>query len=1091
MHVIFRQNYGLEETAAPFDLEQDPADLVFLSFSDSDLGAFEAGWHRADGSLPSLRLANLVALKHPVSVDTYIEKTLEKASGILIRLIGGEQYWAYGLEQVHLLARKNNIALAVLSADGSEDPRLQEMSTLPVSTLRQLSKLCNQGGAVAAQAALAQMALASGFEASPVLGQKTVPEFGWYDPQSGPVDTLTINTKTETPLIFVVFYRSYLTAADTRPVDEMIHALRRKGFNASGLFTSSLKTQETADWVSHQLERYKPDAIINATAFSAKSGETGRSPLDSAGCPVYQVTHSTSRKKDWETSERGLSPSDLAMSVVLPEVDGRLYSGLVSFKQPSRKDPHLQFSRFFHSPESERINRIVDRVGARLELNRTSPENRKLAIILSTYPGKSHHMAHAIGLDTIASVEHLLSELKSRGYTTANSTHPDQKLEESLQATTISWPVKAYEDALERLPAELREQLFEAHGSIKDDPRCNDSVIEFSVVKHGNILIALQPERGAFRQKEDEYHDLTRPPCHSYVAFYLWLQQSGLNGLVHMGTHGTLEWLPGKSVALSEECWPDFLVGNLPVIYPFIVNDPGEAAQAKRRIGALTLGHLPPPLVASEIPEQLYDLERLLDEYSVADGLDPARRERLMDEILDHSQSSGVSNELGLINDMSAAEQITRIDKFVCEIKDSRFGDGLHIYGTGECGDAELAGLFRALDAKHVEAGPSGSPNRGKTDILPSGRNLFTTDPRAVPSRVAHAQGVKQAGEFIRKYLQDNGEYPDNMMIDIWGSATMRTAGEDFAMAMHLAGVQPEWNKNSDRVAGFNILSLEDLGRPRIGVTLRMSGLFRDVFPSLGVMFEQISEALSHLNEDLSDNPYIQKGPRVFGPAPGSYGVNVDESHSDLSEEARNIAGEAWLQGSEWSFAASGEATRSRDFLEKRVHEADGLIHAHDLTETDILQAGDFAAHQAGFAAAKKRMTGSKPDLYHIDTTNIDQPVARTASEEIARIVRARASNPKWVEGMKRHGFRGGSEIAATLEHMTSYAHLAEIIPSHLFDIYFDATLGRDDVVSFLKEENPQALAAMQDLFRRLNESGLWTTRRNSIIMRLQEDTSA
>jgi cobaltochelatase CobN len=1077
MHVVFRESHGLEETETPTDLGQSPADLVVLSFSDSDLGAFAAGWHRAAGSLPTLRLANLVALKHPLSVDTYAEQTLSGASAILIRLIGGESYWPYGLAQVQDLARRKGIALAVLPADGREDARLDQLSTLPVSTLRRLSHLCDQGGAVAAQAALQQLSLAAGLYAGPVMGDKTVPDFGFYRPGQGVV---AAPPRADRPLAVVTFYRSYLTSADTDPVDTLIGALEARGFAAIGVFAASLKDAATGVWLAAELSRLAPAAIVNATAFSARSAGGGPSPLDATGCPVFQVALSTARRKDWAASERGLSPADLAMHVVLPEVDGRIFAGVVSFKQPAPRDPDLQFSRFAHRADQDRVSTVADRVAGWHRLAETPANQRQVALVLSTYPGKAHQLAHAVGLDALASAEAILSDLRDAGHGAVAGSG----LGKSLLTERLEWPVSAYAETLSTLPDALRSALLAAWGDPQDDPLVRDGAFQFAALRRGSVLVALQPERGEVATRGDDYHDLSRTPRHSYVAFYLWLRAQAIHALVHIGAHGTLEWLPGKSVALSADCWPEALTGALPVLYPFIVNDPGEAAQAKRRIGAVTIGHLPPPMVAGAVPDGLLRLERLLDEYSTADGLDPARRGRLIRAVRDEAQAAGVEADLGLPADASPAEAITRIDRFVCDIKESQFGEGLHVFSKGACGPEERAGLLAGLNGRHVEAGPSGSPARGRSDVLPTGRNLYTTDPRAVPSRAAHAQGVKLAEELMRKHQQDHGDWPRALVIDLWGSATMRTAGEEFAMALHLAGLAPKWDEGSERVSGFEIVPLALLRRPRIDVTLRVSGLFRDVFPGLAQLFEAAASALGQRDEAAGDNPYLAATSRVFGPKPGLYGLAMGEAIEDYSAEGQARAGEAWLNGSAWALGA-GEA---RAALEARVREADGFVHVQDLAESDLLLASDYAAHEGGFAAAVARLGGGDKALYHLDATQPDRPRARTLPEEVARVVRARASDPRWATGMMAHGFRGAAEIAATLDHLAAFQHLARAVPPHLFDLYHDATLGRADLVAFMEEANPLALQAMRDRFAALREAGLWITRRNSIAAAMGAD---
>lgn len=1144
MHVIFRESHGLEENETPRDLGQTPADLVVLSFSDSDLGAFAAGWHRAEQqakahnkspALPSLRLANIAALKHPLSVDTYVEQTLSGAKGILIRLIGGLDYWPYGMKQIEALARARGIALAVLPADGRKDTRLDEVSTLPLSTLRRLAHLCDTGGAVAAQAALAQFALASGLYAAPVAGGgRALPEVGAYTLEHGvscPLFTLNTSCK---PLVVVVFYRSYLISADLAPVDAVCAELRSCGFEVLGVFVPSLKAPEAAAWLSRQMLWLRPVSILNLTAFSGK-GAGGESPLDGVGVPVFQAALATTTREVWAGETRGLSCADLAMHVVLPEVDGRIFAGVISFKGAQKRDPALQFSRVIHCPHPERIRALAARIAAWHRLGSTAPAQRRVALVLSTYPGRAWNMAHAIGLDALASSEALLDDLHAAGYEVRGDACGEQGAAPDdepwsrscgayaqsdaqsdaqggargdeqanrcgahtatrLSDARVHWPMEAYRAALAQLPAALQKQLAEAWGAPEDDVDATPEHITFIAQRRGRALVALQPERGTFKQREDEYHDLARVPRHAYVAFYLWLRES-CDALIHMGAHGTLEWLPGKAVALCDECWPEALTGALPVLYPFIVNDPGEAAQAKRRLGALTLGHLPPPLKTSGTPERFGSLESLLDEFSSADGLDPRRRDRLQSDIYAEARALGLESDLDLMRASSTPEAIARIDRFVCDVKDSQFGDGLHIWGRVPHGhtppfdvsasiENERRALLDALGGARIAPGAAGSPYRGRMDVLPTGRNLFCVDPRAVPSRNAFAQGVTLAEELVRRHAQDHGDWPRALVVDLWGSATMRTAGEEFSMALHLIGVRPLWDASSARVSGFDIVPIAELARPRLDVTLRVSGLFRDVFAPLTMLFTQAVAALSARDEAADWNPYVGKSAaphRVYGPAPGSFGAGMSQVLGDYSSSARRAAGEAWLAASSW---ALGGAQPEHDpaGIRARVAGADSFVHLQDMLETDVLLSEDYAAHEAGFAAAQSALGAERrAALYHLDTADPARPRARTLPEEIARTVYARAAHPGWIAGMQRHGFRGAAEIASTLENMAAFAQLSDTVAPHLFDTFYEATLGNENVAAFLRAENPQAFAAMQARFRALYEAGLWQSRRNAIV---------
>jgi cobaltochelatase CobN len=1072
MHIVFRERHGLEEAETPHDLCQDPAEIVVLSFSDGDLGAFAAAWQGAKARgivLPSLRLANLALLRHPVSVDVYVEKTLSGAKAVLVRLIGGEGYWAYGLGALRDLADRHGLKLAVLPGDGRADTVLEGYSTLAPARRQALGRLCDQGGPEAALAALSLLAHEIGQGGTQDFAPAPLPDFGFYQPGAGILEKAPQGGRR----VPVVFYRSYLVAADVAPVEALITALRRRGFEAYGVFLPSLKARAAARFVAAHLVAHPPVAIVNATAFSA-AGDNGATPLDGPGVPVFQVAFSTALRDAWAASERGLSPADLAMHVALPEIDGRVFLGVVSFKSACERDEDLQFARHVHCAEPERVEAVAGKIAAWVKLAETPTAARRMAMVLSSYPGRADQMAHAVGLDALQSASEILGFLQEAGYGAARLEH----LPWWFKAGEVVWSGAAYQAALRGLPATLRTELYEAWGEPADEFR-------FPLVWSGHILIAVQPERGAQQEREAQYHDLAAVPCHGYVAFYLWLRAQGVDGLIHLGAHGTLEWLPGKSVALSGDCWPEALIGDVPVIYPFIVNDPGEAAQAKRRLGAVTVGHLPPPLAPAAMPEHLQRLEALLDEYATAEGLDPKRRERLISDIRSEAQARGVERDLQLAADAGLAEAITRIDRFVCDLKESRFGDGLHVFGGGVCGAEERAGLLAALEGRRVVPGPSGSPARGRADVLPTGRNMFAVDPRAIPTRAAHAQGVKLAEELLRRHLQENGEWPRSLLVNLWGSATMRNAGEEFAMALHLAGLVPCWEESSARVSGFEILPPVLLGRPRIDVTLRISGLFRDVFAHLAQLFAAGAEALAAREEMPGENPYAARGPRVFGPRPGQYGLAMGDAPVIFTDEARAEAARAWLAGAAWAVGVDGVPRETSGALRERLRGTDGFVHVQDLPETDLLLAADYAAHEGGIVAALEALGVKAPPLYHLDATRPDAPLARLLNEEIGRVVRARAANPAWVAGMMRHGFRGGAELAATLDHMAAFANLAQAVPGHLFDLYFEATLGRDEVAAFLEAENPAALARMRDVFTRLRAAGLWETRNNAIVAAL------
>lgn len=1073
MHVLIREQHGLGEAASVEDLGQSPAELVVLSFSDSDLSAFAAA-KRATPGLPTLRLANIARLAHPMSVDLYVEATLSGARGCLVRLLGGKDYWAYGVDELAALAARTGLALAVVPGDGRADPRLQAASNLPASTLKRLEALCDQGGAPAAAAALAQLALASGLPAPVVSAAAVLPKQGFDRAGSGPVCPVD-GLHRQAPLgrAALVSYRSFLAAADTAPIDALETALEARGFAVDRLFVPSLKDPETTSWLSGWLRRLAPQVIVNATAFSAR-GE-GASPFDAVDAPVLQIALAGARRSAWAQSSRGLTPADLAMHVVLPEVDGRIFAGAVSFKEPGEVDPDLGSLPARHRPDPDGIAHAADRAAALVRLRRTPAADKRLALVLSTYPGRADQSAHAVGLDAPASTAALVTALSAAGYR-VDPPGDGAALLAAVETGTVTWPLSAYRAALAALPDALRAEIDAAWGAPDADPDVRDGHLVFRASTNGHVVVALQPERGRPEDRASAYHDQRRPPRHAYVAFHLWLRAvARVDAIVHMGAHGTLEWLPGKAVALSGACWPRALAGATPVIYPFIVNDPGEAAAAKRRIGAITIGHLPPKLSRAGVPDALQPLERLLDEWSNADGLDPRRRDRLARDILGEARAAGLDRDAGLHEAMSPADALVALDAFVCDVKATQFADGLHVLGREAPG--EIDSVLAALAGRHVAPGPSGSPYRGRADVLPTGRNLFTVDPRAVPTRAASDQGAVLARTLLDRHLQDTGSYPREIIMDLWGSSTMRTAGETFAMALALVGAAPVWDHGSGRVSGFEIVPLARLGRPRIAVTLRLSGLFRDVFPSLVTLYDQVIAALKRRDEAADENPFVAAdGTFQFGPAPESYGIGAGAALTDMTPAGRDAVAEAWRSASVHAYCGDTPAP-APEALNARLQAADAHVHVRDLPESDLLSGPDTAAHIGGALAAR---AGRALASIQLDASDPDRIKARALPEELARIVRARAANPAWVRGQLAHGHAGAAAIAATVDQLAAFARLTGHVGDHLFDLVWDATLGDDAVVDAIDAANPAALDELRRRFRDLMAAGLWRSRRNS-----------
>ncbi|MET1045516.1 MAG: cobaltochelatase subunit CobN, partial [Hyphomicrobium sp.] len=867
MHIVVRESRDLDEAAVPQDLGLAPADIVFLSFSDSDLAMAAAAFRGFSGERPSLRIANLNALRHPMSVDLFADTTLKGTKAVLVRLLGGLDYWRYGGEQLGRRCRELGIALAMVPGDGRPDVRLSALSTLAQDDLVGLEALLDAGGVENTRVALQAMIGARGAMGE-IPSARPIPNFGVYR------ESAIVGVRGKAA---VVFYRSHLLAGDVAPVDALTDALEERGMATSALYVPSLKAADAAAWMKDVLSRERPDVIINATAFAARDGADG-SPFDVADCPVLQVALANSNVSQWETSQRGLGAADLAMHVVMPELDGRLFAGVISFKEEDELGQDLGVSLLQHVPSAPAVAHVADLAAGWAKLRTTPKSDVRVALLLSTYPGRPDQIAHAVGLDGLESVCRIVSRFEREGYAIADSPTGARAVVERLdQGRALAWPLASYRSAFDALPQAFRETVVAAWGSPEADDAAIDGAFRFRVSFAGNILIGLQPERGQALDRKAQYHDPSTPPRHSYVAFYLWLRTvAKIDALIHLGAHGTLEWLPGKAIAGSDACAPRALLGAIPMLYPFIVNDPGEAAQAKRRLAAVTLGHRPPPMIEAGLSGPLSEVERLVDEFSSAEGLDPRRRKVLSEQIVDAAVRAGIAERCGLAADISPSEALTRIDAFLCDVKELAIRDGLHVLD-----DIELDAIVRGLEGRFIEPGPAGAPSRGRCDVLPTGRNLFSVDPRSVPTQTAWANGKRAAKAILDRYLSDHGDWPRAIVLDLWGSATLRTGGEELATALALLGVRPVWDQRSYRVTGIETEALAELGRPRVDVTLRISGLFRDMFGAQLSLFDSAVGLVSKLAEDIADNPLRAAAQsegrldRIFGPAGGSFGTGV------------------------------------------------------------------------------------------------------------------------------------------------------------------------------------------------------------------------
>ena len=808
------------------------------------------------------------------------------------------------------------------------------------------------------------------------------------------------------------------------------------------------------------------------------------------------------------------------MNVVLPEVEGRIFTRAISFKADAALDPLFEHAQAKHEPAADRVSYVAKLAAAWARLSSAPRSARKLAIVLSDYPARGGRSGYAVGLDSFASVREILNLLSDEGYDAGPAKEAASSLGTELSHSDfIEVPLNSYRAYLPALPEALQTRLAKTWGTPESDPSFSAGRFRFPCARAGKVTILFQPDRGALADRKQSYHDVTCPPRHGYVALYAWLRErERIDAMIHLGTHGTLEWLPGKALALSSACFPEAVLGPVPVIYPFIVNNPGEAVQAKRRLSAVTIGHLTPPLTKAGLHGGMAELEGLLEEYAEADGVDKRRAKLLEEEVLDRAWRSGLAKDCGVTADDTPRVALAKLDAQLCDIKELAIRDKLHIFGrapdadsqaalTGaiaqaaglkpeeakpveallsRCGPSEREGLIAALDGRRVRPGPSGAPTRGRLDVLPTGRNLTTIDPRSIPTRTAAVIGARAADEVIRRHLQDRGDYPKSLLLDLWASATLRTGGDDLAQALAYLGARPVWDIAANRVTGVEVVPLAKLDRPRIDVTLRVSGLFRDIFENQMLLFASAVRLVSALDEEAEWNPLAEarrRGEsleRIFGGAPGVYGAGAAAQALDGDWTAREEIGGAYLAASSHAYDRGGDGVPAPSAFKARVADADALVHAQDDRERDVLDGDGVADYAGGFAAAATALGGA-PALYHLDTSKPDAPAVRTFQQEIARVVRGRLANPHWLNSMLEHGHNGVAEMAQAVDALFAFAAATDAAPSHLFDAAHEALFGDEAFADAIRKANPAATEAMAGRLFDALRRGLWTPRRNAV----------
>jgi cobaltochelatase CobN len=1224
MHLIRTQPGSQVPVDSIADLGQTPAELVILCTGDSQLSLLAEVARQLPEDYPSLRLASPAQLSNHASVDLYVEQVLQHAKVILIAVHGGVSYWRYGIERLVELAERGARVIMVPGCD-NPDPELMGLSTVPQAEAERLWQFLRQGGAQNARQ-LFNCIASQWLQRDYVWGEpQLLPRVGLYHPQqaSAVLADWQANWQATAPVVALLFYRTQVQAANTGFINVFCQRLQAQGLNPLPIAVASLKEAACLAQVETWLDDTGTALIINTTAFALSNPEAPSERPFRRDIPVLQAICSLDNHEQWQASAQGLGARDLAMHVVLPELDGRLITQSISFKGLAWRSERSQSDVVCYQPHLAGMDFVAELARNWIALADKANADKRIALVLANYPTRDGRIGNGVGLDTPAAALNILKALQEQRYPVEGLPDSGTALIHQLlggvtndlemldaRPCAQSLALDDYLAFFHSLPQANQQAVRERWGGPERDPMFRGGRLMIAGLRFGLTFVGIQPARGYQLDAAAVYHDPDLVPPHGYLAFYCWLRKVfAADAVIHVGKHGNLEWLPGKSVGLSEQCWPSAILGPLPNIYPFIVNDPGEGAQAKRRTQAVIIDHLMPPLTRAESYGPLRDLERLADEYYEASQLDLRRAAELRGEILLKVREASLDRELGLQLNEDPNSWLPQLDAYLCDLKESQIRDGLHVFGESPagslrrdtllallriprgdgqggnasllralasdlqlafdpldcdmaapwqgprpallaelsdeawrsagdtrerlellalqlisaadfesvgsesaqvlqrlreqiaplldaCGPAEMYGLLSALDGRFVPAGPSGAPSRGRLDVLPTGRNFYSVDVRNLPTPTAWRIGVQAADRLLERHLQDHGDHLRQLGLSMWGTATMRTGGDDMAQALALMGVRPVWQAGSQRVERFEVLPLTQLGRPRVDVTLRVSGFFRDAFSNLIRLFDDAVQAVVDLDEPEEMNPLSarvwresltlqdsgldeaearkQAGWRVFGSKPGAYGAGVQNAIEERLWQTREDLAEVYLNWGGYAYGSHSEGTPARAQFAERLEQMQAVLHNQDNREHDILDSNDYYQFQGGMLAAVETLRGAKVASYHGDNSQPDTPRIRTLKEELNRVVRARAANPKWIEGMKRHGYKGAFELAATIDYLFAFDATSELVDDHQYALLTDAYLLDKSTRDFIQQHNPGAL---QDILERLLEAqqrGLW-----------------
>ncbi|MEU7144526.1 cobaltochelatase subunit CobN [Nocardia sp. NPDC046473] len=1231
--------------------------ILLLSTSDTDLlSARASGAAYRWGNPARLLVDDLPAL-------------LDGADLVVVRILGGKRAWEDGLDAI----RASGVPMVALGGEIAPDAELMECSTVPGGVAADAHNYLAAGGSdnlLQLHNFLSDTVLLTGHGFEPPVQL----------PSWGVLERVSAEPRADQPTVAVIYYRAQHLAGNTGYIDALCRAIEDAGARALPLYCASLRTAEPELLATlRQADTLVVTVLAAGGTKPATASAGGEDEAWDVGAladldvPILQGLCLTSGREQWAANDDGMSPLDVATQVAVPEFDGRIITVPFSFKEFDADGLST------YVPDAERAARVAGIAVRYVRLRHIPADRKRVVLMLSAYPTKHARIGNAVGLDTPASAIRLLTEMRAAGYhlgepgeipgldeqngdalihalIAAGGQDPDWLTAEQLEGNPIRIGAAAYTAWFDTLPEDLREAIIEAWGPPPGELYVDRSAdpkgeIVIAALRFGNVVLMVQPPRGFGENPVAIYHDPDLPPSHHYLAAYQWVRSAegfGADAMVHLGKHGNLEWLPGKTLGMSASCGTDAALGDLPLIYPFLVNDPGEGTQAKRRAHATLVDHLIPPMARAESYGDISRLEQLLDEHANISTLDPAKLPAIRQQIWTLMRAAKMDHDLGLAerpDEDVFDDMLLHVDGWLCEIKDVQIRDGLHILGQAPAGESEVdlvlamlrarqlwggernvpglrealgldesgtevrgrvdvvesqarglvaalqsadwsadavdrlvdefadsllatadgsrptaqstaqaetsaaepsaaahpdlaeAGavlsadprltavrdvlrfaatevvprlrqtgieidrVLHALNGGFIPAGPSGSPLRGLINVLPTGRNFYSVDPKAVPSRLAWETGQAMADSLLERYLADHGEYPRSVGLSVWGTSAMRTSGDDIAEVLALLGVRPVWDEASRRVTTLEVISLDELSRPRIDVTVRISGFFRDAFPHVLALLDDAVRMVAELDEPAESN-YVRAHAeadraehgdarrattRIFGSKPGTYGAGLLQLIDAKSWRTDDDLAQVYTTWGGYAYGRDLDGAPAADDMRTAYRRIAVAAKNTDTREHDIADSDDYFQFHGGMVATVRALTGKNPEAYIGDSTRPDAVRTRTLSEETARVFRARVVNPRWLEAMRRHGYKGAFEMAATVDYLFGYDATTNVVADWMYEKLAESYVFDDVNRKFMEQSNPWALHGIAERLLEAAERDLWEHPEQATLDRLRQ----